>query len=334
MNHSTELPLIPAVTSVSGAYALTNEVGIEWRYVYDIHATGTRSESRSGRLSLEGAPLPPARPGDRLRTPWGEMRLLNTARERGWLLERALGAPNEPPSGSLLVIAEPLLDRAGVWKGACGEWWYTIRAHAMGTRSELRAGELSYRRSALAGEKQGDFVETPWGRPRWMGRIALENKTDYEQGFLLRGTGDRSLDELAGDPIFPDAQVELRFESSYLATAVKLMVDGPAAHGVVLELSQRNGDAEMKGRLMLDPNTCSLNAFGDREACTRIAVRSVDVEVVRQRLGDPKQLGRRVYEVRGEGLAGGLVLIMSPRMHRTYLKLESQIVPLFLSGDV
>lgn len=45
-----------------------------------------------------------------------------------------------------------------------------------------------------------------------------------------------------------------------------------------LTLDGRTGST-LVGRLVVDPNTCSLNVFGDREACTRIAVWGFDVEL-------------------------------------------------------
>ena len=52
-----------------------------------------------------------------------------------------------------------------------------------------------------------------------------------------------------------------------------------------------------------------LNQIGDREGCTRIAVCTIDVSVVLQRLGYPRHLKRRYFEVTGNDLPRGLALV-------------------------
>ena len=116
-------------------------------------------------------------------------------------------------------------------------------------------------------------------------------------------------------------------ESLYLPTAAVLGADGPSAHSIRLTLV--GGAAEMTGTLSLDPNACSLNAFGDREMCTKIAVRAIAVTATLQRLGDPKHLGRSFYALRGEGLPHDVALIVYPRRARIYLKAEHALVALF-----
>jgi hypothetical protein len=109
--------------------------------------------------------------------------------------------------------------------------------------------------------------------------------------------------------------------------------DGRAVHMVSLLLSGHPDRAvEISGTMHLDPNTCSLNAFGDREGCTKIAVRSVQVNVNLMRLGDPRHLKRRFFAVRGEGLPEGMTLIVQGQFERCYLKLDRQLVPLYRSG--
>ena len=119
-------------------------------------------------------------------------------------------------------------------------------------------------------------------------------------------------------------------ESLYLPVAASFGADGPAAHAVRLTLSGVPEAAELNGSLYLDPNTCSLNAFGDREMCTRIAVRSIRVTATRMRLADPKDLHRLYYALHSEELPTGTVaLIMYPRGERIYLKSTTALVPLF-----
>lgn len=118
-------------------------------------------------------------------------------------------------------------------------------------------------------------------------------------------------------------------ESLYLPTAAVLGADGPSAHSIRLTLVGQDETAAMTGTLSLDPNACSLNPFGDREMCTKIAVRAIAVTATLQRLGDPKHLGRSFYALRGEGLPHGVALIVYPRRERIYLKAEHALVPLF-----
>lgn len=59
------------------------------------------------------------------------------------------------------------------------------------------------------------------------------------------------------------------------------------------------------GKLTIDPNTCSLNEFGDRGACTRIAPPVIPVEFRQLRLTDPCMTSREVYSVAGRGIPEG-----------------------------
>lgn len=128
----------------------------------------------------------------------------------------------------------------------------------------------------------------------------------------------------------PAPLLKLNLESLYLATAVKLSPEGLGAHSVRLSLTSNADDSEYTGTLQLDPNACSLNAFGDREVCTKMAVHGFKVRVTLMRLGDPKHLGRSFYAVHGEGLPPGLSIILYPHRERIYLKSESELVALFL----
>jgi len=129
------------------------------------------------------------------------------------------------------------------------------------------------------------------------------------------------------------AHPKMNLESLYLLTAVSLGADGPGGHGIRLTLTGRGGAAELTGTLSLDPNACSLNAFGDREMCTRIAVRTIAVTATLQRLGDPQGLGRSYYALHGEDMPHGVALIVYPRRERVYLKAEHALVPLFAEDE-
>lgn len=63
------------------------------------------------------------------------------------------------------------------------------------------------------------------------------------------------------------------------------------AHTIALQLEDFDPEAEhprMKGTITLDPNTCSLDLWGDRRGCTRIARRTGKVEATRVRTPDPR----------------------------------------------
>lgn len=329
-----ELPLIPAMTKQSGDYTHAIEGGIDWNYSYLITAVGSRSERREGRLKTSAVDLAKAQPGDRVHTPWGTMQRMATRYEDGWLLEGTYGRPIDETQGQLFEAPAAALVRGGTWTGHVEEWRYTLLANAMGTRSERRIGRLSYGRMMVVGKNQGDSADTPWGVMHWMGKVHLEEKTDYEQGFLLRGTFDRALDELTGNVIVPTEIGACRLESLYLE-GVKLDEELPGLHFVGLSLFGRpDRHSELTGTLTLDPNTCQLNAWGDREGCTRMMSKALNVQVVQQRLADPSGLHRRFFEVTGPGVPEKTALIVQGKLERCYLKLGKHLVPLFLSDSV
>ncbi len=70
------------------------------------------------------------------------------------------------------------------------------------------------------------------------------------------------------------------------------------------------GELDGKAKLTLDPNSCSLNAWGDTQMCTLIAPNTKDVELVRQRLEDPLGLGRRIYQINNAGLSKPIKLVV------------------------
>ncbi|HEX2690886.1 MAG TPA: hypothetical protein VHN14_29940 [Kofleriaceae bacterium] len=331
----SSVPLIPALTSQSGHYAHTTEDGGQWEYAYDLQAAGTKSERRIGQLHADGLQrvLAAAKPGDRIDTPWGVMaKMLDSPYERGFLLEHTYGKPLDPSTGHALPVPEPMLARGGRWRARIAPWTYVVTGMAMTMRSERRVGTLRFGAADVIGDKKGDYVDTPWGRLHWMGPVDLAATTAYEQGMLLRGTYDAPLDDLVGEAIFPSAMGRtVHLGSCYLDTGFRLAADGPGGHTVQLLVSGRLGsDTEMSADLILDPNRCSLDAFGDREGCTRMAVRRVEVTLVRQRLADPRQLGRRYFAVTGPELPAPLALIVDPNLEHCCLKLDHQLVPLYV----
>jgi hypothetical protein len=129
-----------------------------------------------------------------------------------------------------------------------------------------------------------------------------------------------------------NADFQAQLESLYLDDAL-VLPDAQPAHSVSLQLAGTS-DTLMEGVLSLDPNTCSLNAFGDPGACTLIAIQGIAVDIRQREIADPSNLNRRFYDVTGEGLPPGLALIVQGRLQqggleRVYLKLDEQLVPLF-----
>ena len=106
-------------------------------------------------------------------------------------------------------------------------------------------------------------------------------------------------------------------ESDYLIPEVH-PGRGLAFHKVRLDLSEE----QLGGSLSLDPNTCSLDEFGDPATCTRIAINSLDTQLKLikekddERLYDvkaPKYDGPPLRLVtfgnRGQSLRGRLLLL-------------------------
>lgn len=127
----------------------------------------------------------------------------------------------------------------------------------------------------------------------------------------------------------PVRPVTLNLESLYLPVGASFDSDLHSAHGIRLVLASGADPSVLTGTLFLDPNGCSLNAFGDREMCTKMAVRSIAVSATRMRLGDPKHLNRSFYALHGDDLPAGMALIVYPHRERIYLKGGTALVPLF-----
>lgn len=166
-----------------------------------------------------------------------------------------------------------------------------------------------------------DIVDTPGGQ---QGMCVLPSGLRCEEWSFFRGECG------------PEGTgVDLQLESLFLGEPARFGgEERMPAHTVSLRLSG-SSDAEMEGTLGLDPNTCTLNAFGDREICTLIATFGIEVEVERLEVDDPADLGRRIYSVRGENLPPELRMVVQGqlrpgRIERAYLLLEGQLVPLFV----
>lgn len=71
------------------------------------------------------------------------------------------------------------------------------------------------------------------------------------------------------------------------------------AHSITLRLSAESS-GNRKGTLALDPNICTLDEWGDRGGCTRMAIRQLEVETTRMRTLDPTGHRRVLHRVRSE----------------------------------
>lgn len=97
----------------------------------------------------------------------------------------------------------------------------------------------------------------------------------------------------------------LEIASAYLSPPVT--VGDRSIRGVVFrgEITDTGGS----GTLILDPNGCSLNEFGDRVECSLIGFPDRKVTLARVRVDDPLKQGRRLYSVTGEKVPAKTTLV-------------------------
>lgn len=163
----------------------------QWQYSYDIHAKGTRSEGRSGKLLYKGKAVQATAAADYVRTPWGVM-FWWPRRERPWGNQGWLPVVPGARMGKLITpdSEDGTIDLAKPGAYQKGHWSYVYTIWARGTETEGSAGQLYYKDKPVKIGKVGDHVQTPWGR---MYR--------YEQlGVSLKGPH-------GWIPIAPDGQV-------------------------------------------------------------------------------------------------------------------------------
>lgn len=116
--------------------------------------------------------------------------------------------------------------------------------------------------------------------------------------------------------------------SMYLNTTL------PRAHGIRLQLGPEHAGTR-KGTMMLDPNTCGLDAWGDRTWCTKIAVRGFDVTSTRMRIYDEAGHQRVLHRLASAEFDVETVsLIEYPRAGLWYLvysvkETGTAVIPLF-----
>lgn len=108
-------------------------------------------------------------------------------------------------------------------------------------------------------------------------------------------------------------------------------------HGIALELEASAPD-RLTGKAWLDPNTCTVDLWGDQGVCTRIAFLELEVEATKQDTEDPRRLGRVHWILQFDGMLEARVnLIEQPSSGLRYLTVEEEgavtaIVPLFDAG--
>jgi len=128
----------------------------------------------------------------------------------------------------------------------------------------------------------------------------------------------------------PDEKKVVRFHSIY--------GDFNKVHARQVVLEVETGpdmDLAEKALLHLDINQCTLNVFGDREICTKIAPRTIDVRITRIRLADPAGKDRAIYTVKSvqeDELPQPAHLIMGPKWV-VYLNVDGELIPLFDFGS-
>lgn len=76
------------------------------------------------------------------------------------------------------------------------------------------------------------------------------------------------------------------------------------------------GELGGKATLILNPNKCSTNEFGDTVVCTRIAEAVVNITIKDTAKPDPAHLGRKLYSLEGTGLPNPLLLVIWPTADR------------------
>jgi hypothetical protein len=106
------------------------------------------------------------------------------------------------------------------------------------------------------------------------------------------------------------------------------------AHAISLELEESTA-GHMKGKATLDPNTCSLDLWGDRRGCTKMMPQTRHVAATMMRTLDPQGHHRIHWVLEVEGVSNSRVsLIEYPGTDLWYLSVRTEddgtsVVPLF-----
>lgn len=117
---------------------------------------------------------------------------------------------------------------------------------------------------------------------------------------------------VVGSPLRADDPRPLRLDlaTSFLPTKIA------GASRIVLTGTITGQEGE--GELILDPNRCGLDNFGDPTICTEIAPLPRKVTFQQSRQQDPKGQGRRLFSINGEGFVGNFALIVPARPNGNY----------------
>jgi hypothetical protein len=112
----------------------------------------------------------------------------------------------------------------------------------------------------------------------------------------------RSPGALLQDGVAMSDQAKQRPPSDDSLDLASMYQGSPAgrAHSVALRLSAESGGSR-KGTLLLDPNICTLDEWGDRGGCTKMAIRQLEVTTTRMRTLDPTGHRRVLHRVHSDG---------------------------------
>lgn len=308
------LPLIPVVTNETGTYEVHDEAGVVWTYGLTVSGLGTKSEHHIGVLRINNVELHDAVKGVRVNTPWGQMQFFHSFSDHGFLLAGFGGHPIDPSVGTLLSAPNPEPANAKA-VAHVAEWRFEVVVKARFSRSEGRAGRLWRGNAEVQGYLPNQGLETPWGTLCFT-KSAHDPSHQDNSGWLLWGTHDNS-------PWQDSARLRC-LESLYLDRGSAL------GHKVVLALPDHAEFLEeWEACLWTDPNTCTTNDFGDREVCTKMAIRKTNLRGSRARTEDPKRAGRRIYLLSDHQLPQPLHLVVDAHGQRWFLKSESELIALY-----
>ncbi|WP_437282424.1 hypothetical protein WME90_18170 [Sorangium sp. So ce375] len=79
----------------------------------------------------------------------------------------------------------------------------------------------------------------------------------------------------------------LRLETGYLVEPIPLQ-KGISAHQI--QITSVGGQGSSRVRISLDPNSCTVDSFGEAKACTRVAPLQIEADVELLEACDDKQL--------------------------------------------
>ncbi|MEZ4380468.1 MAG: hypothetical protein R3A79_03925 [Nannocystaceae bacterium] len=97
------------------------------------------------------------------------------------------------------------------------------------------------------------------------------------------------------------------------------------AHRIHVELRPSPAKGDLRGTILFDQNICSLDEWGDVAGCTKMAIHPRDASAVRLRVEDPRDRGRRLWELYVDGVSDlRLHLVEHPDADLWYLVVQTQ----------